>query len=145
MMRCAFVVLLLSCCSAALADDCTRTDAQIAGTVTDYLDSWKNVAIAFKEFAKCDDGEVAEGFSDKISRLLADHWQRLPELVQLAAKSPGLEAFVVKHLDETINLVDAQKISKLARHSCPSVARSLCTKIKARLGDVENVHPSDAT
>ena len=144
-MRCACTVVLLWFCSAALADDCTQADAQIAGTVTDYLDSWKNVATAFKEFAKCDDGEVAEGFSDKISRLLADHWPRLPELVQLDAKTPGLEAFVLKHLDETINLVDAQKISKLARHSCPSVARSLCTKINARLGDVENAHSSDAT
>jgi hypothetical protein len=134
-----FVVLFLFC-SMALADECTQIDARVAETVTDYLDSWENVAIAFKQFGKCDDGSVAEGFSDKISRLLSEHWTLLPQLVRLTEKTRGLEAFILNHLDETVSLNDARKIATLAYGSCPSTARALCTKIRAKLGDVEHVH-----
>ena len=144
-MRYTSFIALLCLCPPAWPDECTSADAYTAETITAYLDSWKNVAMAFKQFGKCDDGSVAEGFSEAVARLLADHWQQLPTFVQIAQSNPGLEAFVLRHLDETINLPDAKKIAKLARDSCPNDARPLCRKIVAKLGSVGSVPSRGAT
>lgn len=45
--------------------------------VTDYLDSWQNIAQCFRQFRACDDGGIAEGISDAVARLLANRWDRL--------------------------------------------------------------------
>jgi hypothetical protein len=97
------------------------------------MDSWQSIASVFRHFSKCDDGCIAEGFSDRISRLLADHWEQVPDLVALSRTTPGLESFVVRHLDETISLSDAQKIESLAWNSCPKEAEELCKRIKRKL------------
>jgi hypothetical protein len=143
-LRYALLTALVCLSTPVWPDECTSSAAYAAEMVTDYLDSWKNVATAFKQFRKCDDGVVAEGFSDAVARLLADHWDQLPALVQIAGSTPGLEGFVLRHLNETTNLSDVQKIAKLARDSCPKSADSLCVKIAAKLRSIEGAGASGA-
>jgi hypothetical protein len=128
----------------AWANDCTRQDVDAADAALSHMNSWTEVAAVFRRFSKCDDGYIAEGFSDRVSRLLANHWDQVHDLVALNRTTPGLESFVVRHLDDTINLTDAQTISRLAKNSCPKGGKSLCRKIDKRLGNVENIQP-DAT
>jgi hypothetical protein len=108
------------------------------------MNSWAEVAAVFRRFSKCDDGYIAEGFSDRVSRLLANHWDQINDLVALNRTTPGLESFVVRHLDGTINLTDARTISRLSKNSCPKDGQSLCRKIDKRLGNVDDIQP-DAT
>jgi hypothetical protein len=117
----------------AWAGECTRQDVNGVDAALEHMDSWKSVASVFRRFSKCDDGYIAEGFSDRISYLLADHWEQVPELVALSRTTPGLESFVIRHLDETINLSDARKIEYLAWNSCPNEAEALCRRIKKQL------------
>jgi hypothetical protein len=135
------LVIRASCCFAlfsllgvsAWAGECTRQDADGADAALDHMASWQSIASVFRRFSKCDEGSIAEGFSDRISRLLADHWEQVPNLIALSRTTPGLESFVVRHLDETISLPDARKIEKLAWNSCPKEAEALCRRIKKKL------------
>jgi hypothetical protein len=127
------VVLFLLLGVSAWAGDCTRQEVDGADAALDHMDSWQSIASVYRHFSKCDDGYIAEGFSARISRLLADHWEQVPDLVALSRTTPGLENFVVRHLDETINLSDARKIEKLAWNSCPREAEALCGRLKKQL------------
>jgi hypothetical protein len=129
---CCFVLLFLLGLS-AWAGDCTQQDADRADAALDHMDSWQSIASVFRRFSKCDDGSIAEGFSDRISRLLADHWEQVQDLAALSRTTPGLESFVVRHLDETIKLSDARKIEYLAWNACPKEAEALCRRIKEKL------------
>jgi hypothetical protein len=136
---CCLVLLFLLGVS-AWAGECTRQDLDGADAALDHMDSWQSIASVFRHFAKCDDGYIAEGFSDRISRLLADHWEQVPDLVALSRTTPGLESFVVRHLDETINLADAKKISNFAWNSCPKGAEILCRRLEKKLIDPDPVY-----
>lgn len=136
---CYFVLLLLLGVS-AWAGECTRQDADSADAALEQMNSWQSTASVFRRFSKCDDGYIAEGFSDRISRLLADHWEQVPDLVALSRTTPGLESFVVRHLDETINLADAKKISNFAWNSCPKGAEVLCRRLERKLIDPDPVY-----
>ncbi len=71
-------VALLVGASNAHSEECDERDGYTAETLTDYLDSWKNVARFYKDFKKCDNGGVAEGVSDAVARLLAQSWRTGP-------------------------------------------------------------------
>jgi hypothetical protein len=51
---------------------CTREEAMQAADDTDHLDNWNAVYRSFKRFSQCDDGGIAEGYSDDVGKLLAD-------------------------------------------------------------------------
>jgi hypothetical protein len=133
-------VLFLLLDGNAWAGECTRQDVDAADAVLDHMDSWQSIASVFRHFAKCDDGYIAEGFSDRISRLLADHWEQVPDLVALSRTTPGLESFVVRHLDETIDFSDAKKISNFAWNSCPKGAELFCRRLQKKLIDPDPVY-----
>ncbi len=133
MIRGGFLTLCLLLCVRAWAAECTREDVNDAEVALKRMDSWQSVASAFGRISKCDDGHIAEEFSARISRLLADHWEQVPELVTLSRTTPGLENFVIRHLDETMDVSDVRKIEKLAWNYCPKEAEELCKRIKTQV------------
>jgi hypothetical protein len=56
---------------------CTRPDEKGALIVVDQLRSWKAIYRAFERFGHCDDGAIAEGFSDAVVSTLANPGGRL--------------------------------------------------------------------
>jgi hypothetical protein len=131
----AFLVTLMSGSEAvaANANECSHDDGVAAEAVTGYLDSWKNLHSAYKQFKQCDDGGIAEGFSEAVARLMADNWASLDRVLPLTYTDPAFEAWFVDHLDETDNNDDLVKIDHLAKVVCPAGARSLCHKIRDHL------------
>ena len=101
----------------------------LAELVVDYLDSWKNAHLAYREFSGCDDGGVAEGLSDAVVRLLAHDWRRLPELLPMIQADPKFEAFVLKHIDATTDDDDLKAIERQSMSSCPANEKALCVKL----------------
>jgi hypothetical protein len=119
--------------SPANATECTKDDSAASEAVISYLDSWENMHSAFKQFQQCDDGAVAEGFSEAVARLMADHWAMLPRLLSLVDADPAFEAFVIRHLDLSNSNTDLLKIDHFAHTACPARARTLCGKIHVHL------------
>ena len=129
----ALSVALFVGASNAHSEECDERDGYTAETLTDYLDSWKNVTQFYKDFKKCDNGGVAEGVSDAVARLLAQNWHRLPQLIEEMAKTPGLDGFILIHLDETDDSSDLNRIVALAKTKCPATATGFCKKIRSRI------------
>jgi len=125
------------CTPVAFADECSQQNGFIAEAATDHLNTWKKVARARKQFANCDDGGVAEGFSDAIARLLARHWAQIPALVSLIHTQPTFESFVLAHLNESDDFDDLKTIRTLATHQCPPTAMNLCAKLVHRIDSLD--------
>jgi hypothetical protein len=113
------------------AAECTQLEGYAAERVTDYLNNWHNLYLAYSQFGHCDDGAVGEGFSAAISRLLVDQWPKLNELSAYAMNDRKFENFVIRHIDETVTTEDLLKINENAKSECPSSAVNLCNKIAA--------------
>jgi len=114
----------------ANAKECTQMEAYAAETVTDYLDSWKNVSRAFRDFGHCDDGGIAEGFDEAISVLWANEWQKLPEMLKYTKENKDFRNFTYKRIwSETIPAERWQKILKKAQNECPKGGKEFCAEI----------------
>lgn len=123
-------LLALALVQVANAKECTQMEAYAAESVTDYLDSWKNVNRAFRDFGHCDDGGIAEGFDEAISLLWANQWQKLPEMLKYTKENKDFKKFIYKRIwSETIPAVRWQKILNKAKIKCPSDGNEFCAEI----------------
>ena len=127
---CVVAAVTLLWTPSAYGKTCTSRDADAAETMVDHLDSWAKISETFAKYGHCDDGSIAEGNSEGVARLLVDHWSLLPQLGTLIEHNQPLKAFVLRHLDATINPADLDKIVALATSSCPSGMDSLCQDLK---------------
>ena len=93
--------------------------------------SWDEMYDAFHRFSLCDDGGIAEGFSDSVANLLASHWDDLHDLEHLAEANKAFRAFVLKHIDATASEKDLRRILEHTKN-CPGYARPICRDIENR-------------
>ncbi len=108
---------------------CTNDEAQEAESVVSVVKSWKQSHLHFMRYAHCDDGAIAEGFSESISVLLADHWKDILQLEEILKSDPDFRKFVIRHIDETIPDDRLSRIAKNADKSCPLNLKNLCRDI----------------
>src|SRR6266851_7181874 len=110
-MRCStitstFALLLLSCGSAVAGKTtplCTGEQAKKAEAEADQLKGWNAVYRSFVRYGHCDDGAIAEGYSDSVAKLLANHWAEIQDLRKLTLESPEFSNFVLRHIDELMS------------------------------------------
>lgn len=126
-------LFFVNLCSASMTDQiCTRDEAIEAENEIDKLNDWDSLYKSFKRFAHCDDGAIAEGYSDIVGHLLGE-WKNFSKVVELTASDLYFKRFVIKHLDETIPYDVGEKIYKNVRKRCPSDAKKLCKLIECQL------------
>jgi len=92
--------------------------------------TWNALYQSWKSYPGCDDGALAEDYSESVARVLVDHWNTLPELAHLVRNDPEFREFVLKHIDATLDAGDVTKIRRKASAQCPAGLKKLC-------GDVE--------
>jgi hypothetical protein len=71
---------------------CTSQEEQTALNAIDHLKSWDDIHLAFKNFGHCDDGAIAEGYSDKVVTLLDRNWRSVTILNRLGRLDPKFRA-----------------------------------------------------
>lgn len=91
-MRMIPLILILFLMADAVADDartkkCTQAKATQAEKEADSLRDWDQVYRSFQKFSQCDDGAIAEGYSDSVTKLLADDWKSFNRFVALANRN----------------------------------------------------------
>lgn len=130
----ASVVFSLALVPACVAIDrpCGNTDAQRAEAEADTFRSWDALYKSFTSYRQCDDAAIAEGYSESVARILVDHWNTLPRLVQFERKDPAFRHFVLKHIDETLDAQDLKKISANATARCPARLNMLCRALRKK-------------
>ncbi len=130
------LAVLVALCSPGLpvpacaTGTCTGRQADAAEAAADHLSSWREVASYETRFGPCDDGAMAEGSSEAVARLLVDRWWTLPELASAIRRQPRLEAFVLDHINSTLDTGDIRTIEQHAGRDCPAAASALCGAIK---------------
>jgi hypothetical protein len=113
---------------AATQKVCTETEISQAQKEADQLRDWDSVYRSFKRFAQCDEGAIAEEYSDSVGRLLARDWGHLDAFVRLTSDQ-SFEQFVIRHIDETMSEDEAALVINNARQHCPPGAKRLCKSI----------------
>jgi len=119
-------------CGNAVAEErsCTKAEAMEAESSVSRLNNWEDVYKSFKKFRFCDDGAIAEGYSDVVERMLSNQWGQLEELVKLSSSDKGYIVFVVKHIDATADKSDVENIIVNSSTKCPESAKSVCSEIE---------------
>lgn len=128
-----FLSSLAQSAAAAGISPCSRERAQAAEADAGQLKNWAAVYASFKRYANCDDGAIAEGYSDSVAKSLANHWSDFQDLNRLVARSYMFKKFVLRHVDEMMSQEEGRQIQQNARLHCPKNGRSLCTSILQQL------------
>lgn len=109
---------------------CTKADAIEAESSVSKLHTWEGIYKSFKRFRHCDDGAIAEGYSDSIVRILARRWDELESLIKLTSSDKDFYAFVLRHIDATADKSDIEKIISNSGKHCPKSAATICAEIE---------------
>jgi hypothetical protein len=112
------LLLLVACLASPLvtfAKDCTSEEGMAAEDIAARLTDWKQIYSAFERFSHCDDGAIAEGFTDSVVRLLATHWETLPQVASLENNPPAFRTFILRHINDTADTSDLKRVAHLAR------------------------------
>ena len=129
-MRLAVLVFTLLASSIAwAADPCTDERARDAEMATDSMKTWSALYAGFKRYRGCDDGAIAEGFTEAVVHHLASDWKSLPEAAALVQKHPSFRAFFLRHIDASADTDELKKIDTLASSQCPKNLAALCSDI----------------
>jgi hypothetical protein len=123
------LLLLLLFVPRVEAQTCSPTQESAAESATDALHSWQSIFAAYKRYGNCDDGAVAEGFSDDVVHHLATKWASLHQAQRLIAKDPLFKTFIVRHVDASADTDELDRVVHLATHECPRSAKLLCKQI----------------
>jgi hypothetical protein len=90
---------------------------------------------SYRRYGQCDDGSVAEVFSNSTALLLSGHWDAVGELTKLVKAHPSFGKFVLRHTDVTMSLDQAESIKGNARDRCPADSKDLCERILHRMSE----------
>lgn len=127
-----FIAFLVATTFSAATDNCFEADAQTAGNATDSMKSWTSIYSGFKRFWNCDDGGIAEGFTEAVVHLLASKWSSLPTVSVLIKKDPKFYKFFLRHIDASADTDELKKIYSLAQSECPINLQKLCLAIQSK-------------
>jgi hypothetical protein len=119
---------------------CTTTEAQRAEAEAETLRSWDALYVSFRRYAQCDDGAIAEGYSESVARILVGHWSKLNRLALVSDKDHAFRRFVTRHIDPTVSASDLEKIRSLANRKCAEGLERLCDELGKRAESA--LHPS---
>ena len=123
---------------------CTQDEAHHAEDdsvrlgLADRLSSWTEVYNSFNLYGHCDDGAIAEAYSDAIAIRLAEHWSSVNELLRYTRVNRSFDDFVIRHVDTLMTPKQAKTIIMNARKKCPSGGGQLCRLIIASIRNETN-------
>jgi hypothetical protein len=111
---------------------CTMAQANRALDEAVTLRSWDALYQSYRKFRYCDDGAIAEGYSESVARILADYWSTLARFKALSESNAPFRKFVVSHIDATLNGEDLEKIKENATAHCPKGLKSTCIELAGK-------------
>jgi hypothetical protein len=117
----------------ALADArvCTKEEAQVAEAVAATVRSWGQLHQQFERYSHCDDGAIAEGFSESVTLMLAEQWRSIYQLEMVLRSDPAFRVFITRHIDETVPAERLNRIVVNANKRCPRSLKGLCRDIES--------------
>jgi hypothetical protein len=115
---------------AGAADQCLPKQAQAAEAATDNMKTWYAIYSGFKAFHYCDDGAIAEGFTEAVVHLLASDWNSVSRAASIARDDKTFHSFLLKHINASANTDELKAIASVSEERCPREASSMCRDIR---------------
>jgi hypothetical protein len=109
---------------------CDDALAERAEVEADYLKTWDQIYDFYKRYSGCDDGAIAEGYSEAVVKMLSDRWQQLPTLQTLVDHDERFGKFVFKHINATTDEHDLDRVVANASRQCSQSDEQLCKTIR---------------
>jgi len=141
-----FALLMIILASNADAGrPCDDPMAFVAEGEVDHLKTWEQLYGSFNRYSACDDGAIAEGYSDAVVKMLSDRWEQLPALRTLVDRDKRFGKFVFMHIDSTTADRDLDRVVANASRRCPQHDGQLCSTIRQRAvaarADQDKIYP----
>ena len=126
MMRAVLLILMLSAASVLAQDKpCTPAEASTAEKAIDRVVNWDQLYKVYKEFKHCDQGPVAEVYTEAVLRCLVE-WKKVEVLANGMAQDKDYNAWVVRHV-RSATPDDQKSVYARAKMSCPKGLDEWCT------------------
>jgi hypothetical protein len=118
-------------CAATASNHCSTDMYQRADTsLASAAGHWGSLLRHQKAFGSCDDGALAEGYSDAVVILLAHRWDQIDAFVDLSARNPAFHRWAIRHIDATSSTDDLKKVLRnAARCTGDTKAIGLCREL----------------
>ena len=127
------MILLLSISSTAKEMPCPKQTAMEAEKAVAVARDWKSLYTVYKRYRQCDDGSIAEGFTESVIRVLVDKWSTLNDFSMLARKDKGFAEFIYRHIDESASKTDLlQVLENVKTTACGVDGKDVCNRIRRR-------------
>ncbi len=145
-LRLVIVAALMLVMSDSNAKVCSQADGRSAEDAVDHLNTWSDIHAAFVRYTpQCDDGAVAEGFSDRIVHLLAVNWAALPVLHRLVKNDISFRRFIFRHIDPSTDTDELRAIAKQSTSQCTDSVQKLCAQLnEAALAAIKEAEQYEA-
>jgi hypothetical protein len=128
-----FILSMIILCFNVNAQDssCPLSLLEKADRSISRLENWQDIYKSFKKFRQCDDGYIAEGYSDAVVKTLANKWSQLNILIKFTSQDKDFYAFVISHIDATTDKSEIEMIISNSGKRCPKSASNICSEIES--------------
>ena len=136
-----FIVSAASTANAISATSrCTQAQAIAAENESSTAESWLSLYKSFNSFEHCDDGAIAEGYSEAVARLFTLEWRSFHVMRTYVRKNKRFEKFLLRHIDGSWSIKQVEIVTKYAQQRCSHQDRQFCAQILHELGG-DHPHP----
>ena len=98
--------------------------------------SWPSLRQHQLQFRACDDGALAAGYSEAVTRLLADRWHTFGQFAVLARTFPAFRHWALGHIDASGSEEDLRRIVRNAADCAAAKAEAqLCHDVQHAASD----------
>lgn len=106
---------------------CTKAEVAAAEKGIDRVSTWPQLQKAFKDFQRCDSGNVADLYTETILRLAVE-WKNV-DAFAAEMQSPEFKAFVHRHLKSPAAKEELDSVYSRAKASCPPKNEAFCAEL----------------
>lgn len=111
-------------CSTAMYD---RADTSLEKAA----DSWPELFQHYRAFRSCEDGALAEGYSEAVVKLFANAWAQFPKFVALAERDAAFRRWAIGHIDASTSSDDLKNVVRQAERCAGDFKTGdLCRRVK---------------
>lgn len=121
-------VLVLAAVEAFGQPVCTREAAAAAQTEAARLTTWASLYSSFRAYGQCDDGAIAEGYTESVMKLLTEEWSSISKLAPLWSHA-DFRSFIKRHMNETYSKQAAETALDNTTRQCPIEHRIICDEL----------------
>jgi hypothetical protein len=108
-----------------------RADASLVNAAG----GWGPLSRHQKTFVSCDDGALAEGYSDAVVTLLAHRWDQFDVFVALSERNPTFRRWAIRHIDASASTDDLKTVVRNAARCAGAKTKDLCREVGRAASD----------